>query len=374
VPSPTAEDHVEGLRRALALANGFGITSLQEANADAAVLAAYEALAARDELTARVVVAQQVDPKRGVEQLTTLAGRRDAIQDARLRATSIKLFADGVIEGRTAALLEPYVGTSTRGEPTYDEGRLVAFVREAERLRFDVHVHAIGDRAIRMALDAFEATRGGAQRHVIAHLQLIDPADIGRFAELGVVASFQPLWAYPDAYITDLTVPVLGPDRSRWLYPIGSVFATGATVVAGSDWSVSSMNPFDGIEVAITRRAPAAAMGPPWIPEEVARLHDMLVAYTIAGAYLGRAEDTTGSLERGKRADVIVLDRDLFAIPVTEIHAAKVELTLIDGVAVHGSIDACESDVGLPAFGAHDTQTSAARRRESVGSVGLRMR
>jgi hypothetical protein len=209
---------------------------------------------------------------------------------------------------------------------------------------------------------------------VIAHVQLVHPDDIGRFARLGVAANFQPLWAYPDKYITDLTIPVLGAERSRRLYPIGSVLATGATVVAGSDWSVSSMNPLDGIEVAITRRDPDAATGPPWIPEEIAGLHEMLVAYTIAGAYLGRQEHTAGSLAPGKRADVIVLDRDLFAIPVTEINAAKVELTLLDGAPVHGSLDGCESDGAQPAFGADDTQTSAARRRRAHGSVGFRMR
>jgi predicted amidohydrolase YtcJ len=373
MPKLDAEDHVEGLRRGLALANSFGITSFQEANGDAPVLAAYATLAARGELTARVVVAQHVDPKRGPEQLATLAERRDAIHHARLRATSIKLFADGVIEGRTAALLEPYLGTTSRGEPTYDEDRLLAFVREAERLQFDVHVHAIGDRAIRMALDAFEAAGSRARRHVIAHLQLVDPQDIARFAALGVIANFQPLWAYPDDYITELTIPVLGPERSRWLYPIRSVLDTGATVVAGSDWSVSSMNPLDAIEVAITRRAPGAAKGPPWIAEETVGLHEMLVAYTIAGAYLGRQEHATGSLVTGKRADVVVLDRDLFAIPTTQLHATRVELTLLDGAVVHGSIDRCESDVRQPAFGAHDTQHSAARRR-NLGPHGLRLR
>jgi hypothetical protein len=323
------------------------------------------------------VVAQHVDPERGVEQLAELAHRRDAIDHPRLRATSIKLFLDGVIEGRTAALLEPYLGSASRGEPTYDAERLRAFVREAERLGFDVHMHAIGDRAIRMGLDAVEeanaAARGRSPRHVIAHLQLIDPQDLGRFATLDVTASFQPLWAYADTYITDLTLPVLGPERSRWLYPIASVLATGARVVAGSDWSVSSMNPLDAIEVATTRRDPDAATGPPWIREEVAGLHEMLVAYTIAGAYLGRQEDTTGSLAPGKAADVVVLDRDLFAIAATEINEARVDLTLLDGIAVHGSFDACESGGAQPAFGPHDTQTSAARRRRAVGPVGFRM-
>lgn len=342
LPPPTDDDHVAGLERGLAMARGFGITSLQEANADARVLAAYETLAARDALTARVVVAQHVDPERGPEQLAELAKRRDAIEHPRLRASSIKLFADGVIEGGTAALLQPYVGRDDAGTPVWTEDELHAMVQQAERLGFDVHVHAIGDRAIRMTLDAFEAAIAADpdhdRRHTIAHLELVDPADIPRFAALGVQPNFQPLWAYADPYITDLTVPVLGPERSRWLYPIRTMLDSGAHLVAGSDWSVSSMNPLRGIEVAVTRRKPGAAPGPAFIPEEAVGLPAMLAAYTRAGAFLNRLEHVTGSLEVGKRADLVVLDRDLMAVPEHEIHAVEVAATLLDGEVIHGAL------------------------------------
>jgi predicted amidohydrolase YtcJ len=149
-----------------------------------------------------------------------------------------------------------------------------------------------------------------------------------------VVANFQPLWAYADTYITDLTEPQLGPERSRWLYPIKSLKDSGAVLAAGSDWSVSSMNPLDAVQVAVTRRDLTAAAGPSWIPEERVDLDTMLAAYTRGGAYVQHEESLTGSLEVGKRADVIVLEKNLFEVPETEIHRVKVLLTLLDGKEV----------------------------------------
>ncbi|MGE0442036.1 MAG: amidohydrolase, partial [Gemmatimonadales bacterium] len=201
--------------------------------------------------------------------------------------------------------------------------------------------HAIGDRGIRMSLDALATARrtngDHGARPIIAHIQLFDPADISRFKELGVAASFQPLWAYADTYITDLTEPVLGPERSRWLYPIQSMVKTGAMVVGGSDWTVSSLNPLDAIHVGVTRRSATDSAGPAWIPEEVTDLTAMLKAYTINAAYAGGEERLAGSLEAGKAADLIVLDRDLYRIPATEIHRARVLLTLLDGKSVYRS-------------------------------------
>jgi predicted amidohydrolase YtcJ len=150
-----------------------------------------------------------------------------------------------------------------------------------------------------------------------------------------VYANFQPLWAYADTYLTDLTEPFLGPGRSRWLYPIGSVVASGATVVFGSDWSVSSMNPLLGIEVGVTRRDPDGTPGPAWIPEERVDLATMLAGYTSRAAWVSFLERETGTLEVGKAADLVVLARDLFAIPAEEIGETRVLLTVFDGRIVH---------------------------------------
>ncbi len=336
IPRQDEAERRSGLRRALAMTAGFGITTLDDARGDAADLATYRAAEEAGELTARVVVSLLLDPAKGDGEVDRLAALRDRFRTARLSAPAVKIFADGVIESGTAALLAPYLGRGDdRGELRLTPERFAALATLADRRGFQIHVHAIGDRAIRVALDALEAAQkaNGRRdaRHHIAHLELVDPADVPRFARLGVLANFQPLWAYRDSYISDLTEPVLGPQRSRWLYPLASVARAGGVLVAGSDWPVSSMNPLEAIQVAMTRREPTAAAGPAWIPAERMELADMLAAYTIRGAYLNFEEATTGSLEVGKSADLVVVDRNLFRIPPEQIHAAKVLLTLLEG-------------------------------------------
>jgi predicted amidohydrolase YtcJ len=259
VPPPSAELQREGLRLGVAEAHRFGITGLVEAKARADTLAAYAALDAAGELDLHVTAALYVDEELGREQLAEIVRLRDTSWGPHVRADAAKLFVDGVLEAQTGALLAPYVGRGEdRGELVWSEERLREFAIELDRAGFQLHLHAIGDRAIRVTFDALEAVAAANgprdRRPALAHIQLFDPADIGRFRRLGAVASFQPLWAYEDSYIRDLTVPFLGPERSRWLYPIGSVARTGAILAGGSDWSVSSMNPLLGIEVAITRR------------------------------------------------------------------------------------------------------------------------
>ena len=339
-PELTQEDYVQGARAGLAMANRFGITSLQEASAHEKILAAFAELERRNELTARVLAAQYVDPQQDTVQIATLVERRAKYHSTHLRATAVKIFADGVIEGHTAALLEPYVDRPhDRGIPNWTPEQLARVATALDKAGFQIHTHAIGDFAIRMTLDALETAQrlNGKRdaRHHIAHVQLFDPVDIPRFKQLDVIANFQPLWAFADWYITDLTEPVLGPSRSRWLYPIASVAQTGATLAAGSDWSVSSMNPLDAMQVAITRRGLEDTTGAAWIAEEIVDLPTMLAAYTINGAFVNHQEQNTGSLEVGKAADVIVLDCNLFEIPPHEIHRAKVLLTLLEGREVY---------------------------------------
>jgi predicted amidohydrolase YtcJ len=339
LPPLGPEDYVEGLKRALRMANGFGITSLIEASASERTLEAYAALARSGELTARVRVSLTVDASKDEGQVEELVQLRTRYAAQGVRADAAKIFADGVIESGTAALLEPYVDFGHSGELNFPPEVLDRIVTRLDKEGFQIHVHAIGDRAIRASLDAFEKARSanGARdsRHHISHIELFHPDDIPRFRSLGVVANFQPLWAFADTYITDLTEPQLGPERSRWLYPIKSLAESGAVLAAGSDWSVSSMNPLDGIQVAVTRRDLTAPPGPSWIPEERVDLDTILAAYTRGGAYLQHEEALTGSLEVGKRADLIVLEKNLFDVPETEIHRVKVLLTLLDGKEVY---------------------------------------
>ncbi len=340
IPPHTDAEYLAGLRRGLAMAARFGITALQEASADERILRAYAAAERRGELTARVIVSLTTDPAQGTAQVARLAALRTRYAGRLVRPVAAKIFEDGVIEGQTAALLAPY-----DDRPGYRGGLIVppplldSLVHSLDSAGFKVHAHAIGDRAIRVTLDAFARQFGwdsaAGPRHIMAHIQLFDPADIPRLAEYGVVASFQPLWAYADSYIRELTEPRLGTVRSRWLYPIRSVVATGAVVAAGSDWPVSSMDPLAAMQVAVTRRAPEDSTGDAWIPEERVGLPTILRAYTMGGARADDQEDSTGSVTVGKWADLVVLDRNLFEIPAHRIHEARVLLTLLAGREVY---------------------------------------
>ncbi len=342
LPPYTLEQRKAGLVRAIRMANEFGITTLHDASAGPDMLEAYAALDQEGALTARVFVAQYVDPEKGQTQVDSLVAWRDRFKGTNYyRPSAAKFFADGVIESGTAALLAPYLGGTNTGVANFRQGQLDSLMIGIDRAGIQIHVHAIGDRGIRMALDGIEATRraNGPRdaRPIISHIQLFDPADIPRFKALGVIASFQPLWAYADQYITDLTEPVLGPERSRWLYPIASLVKSGAVVVGGSDWSVSSLNPLEAIQVAITRRGPTDSAGPAWIPDELVDLTTMLRAYTANAAFAAGQEREAGTLEVGRVADLIVLDRDLYSVPPTEVGKTKVLLTLLDGKSVHRS-------------------------------------
>lgn len=339
MPPYTHDDYVAGLRRGLELARRFGITSVQEASATEQHLKAFAELDRLGELTVRAVLAMRYDPAKSAAQIPQFVEWRTRYQGRRMRATTVKIFADGVIESQTAALLRPYLGTNQRGWLNIEPEAFNPLAAELDRLGFQIHIHAIGDWAVQASFDALEfaQARNGKRdsRHHLAHIQLFDPSDIDRFRRLGVVANFQPLWAQADAYIVDMTLPVLGPERSRWLYPLRSVVQTGAVVVGGSDWSVSSMNPLEAMQVAVTRRGLGEEAGSAWLPEETVDLPTMLAAYTINGAYVNFQERETGSLEVGKAADLIVLDRNLFAISPLELHRAKVLLTLLEGQEVY---------------------------------------
>jgi hypothetical protein len=347
----------EGLRSAARTLNGFGITAIQDAmvrldGADAYTgFGAYHTLDDADELPLRVVAAMYWDPEAEIDaQVARFEAARTAHTRGRVRATSIKIFQDGVLETGTAALLEPYLDAAPgfRGELLNAQPRLDEAATRLDALGFQLHFHAIGDAAIRSCLDAVEAARraNGSRdaRHHVSHLELLDPADIPRFRSLGVVANFQPLWAYADAYITDLTLPRIGAARGRWLYPMGSFRAAGVPIAFGSDWSVSSPNPLLGIETAVTRQSAvggavvAGGVGEPFLPQERLTLADAIAAYTIAPAFVNFLERDTGSIEVGKLADLVVLDRNLFAIPAADISEVRVVATLLEGKLVHGAL------------------------------------
>lgn len=341
IPDPTPAQYQEGMRRALPIMHAAGITAAQEASGNRALLETYRELDRRGELTVRMVVAMRADPGRGLEQVDSFVAWRTEFTSPRVWPTAVKIFEDGVIEARTAAMLAPYLDRpGDAGQPNWPAERLDSLVAALVEADFSVHVHAIGDRAVRLTLDAFErAEQGrerGARRHQIAHLEVIDSADVPRFAALGVIANFQALWGFPDAYITDLTWPALGPERNRWLYPIGAVVRAGGPLAFGSDWNVSSLVPLEAIQVAITRRDPADSVGPPLLPEQAVDLPTALRAYTLGSARALGLDQETGSITVGKAADLVVLGENLEQVSPFRLGRVPVLLTLVDGQAVHG--------------------------------------
>ena len=262
---------------------------------------------------------------------------------------AVKLFIDGVLEGETAALVSPYLGEKGgRGDLTYTQSELNSIVIDLSERGMQVYTHAVGDGGVRSILDAFEAAQRAVGksdlRHQISHLQLIHPDDYSRFSELGVVANFQALWALPDEWIMNLNLPVVGMERVQRMYPLASLSKAGATIVGGSDWNVSSLNPLEAIEVGLLRQdwtqndrlvGDTTSQIDTLNPDERVDLNTMLRAYTADAAWAMQQDKITGSLMPGKRADLIVLSKDLFAIPPQQVSTVFVEQTYMDGNLVY---------------------------------------
>ncbi len=345
IPPTTLEDRIRGLEYSIKMLNGYGITSIQDAIVNQEGLEAYAAVERKGDLHLRVVASLWWDRERDEDQIPGLIALREQYDTGGLiRPTTVKIMQDGVMENYTAAMLEPYlVPSGTRGIPMVDPETLKSVVSLLDAEGFQVHFHSIGDAAVRQALDAVEQAitdngRSG-NRHHISHLQMIDPADIPRFRELDVVANFQPLWAYADDYVTELTIPFIGEERARWMYPIQSVLDAGGMVAFGSDWSVSTANPFPQIETAVTRKSAVDESIPVFIPEERIDLQTAIAAFTINAAFVNKHERDTGSIEVGKLADLVVVDQNLFDIKPSEISETKALLTLLGGEAVHGNLE-----------------------------------
>jgi predicted amidohydrolase YtcJ len=350
LPAISADEFDAAFDRAQALLHALGITGWQDALVGAGLggpdnFDAYLRAAESGRLTARVRGAQWWDRDRGGEQIEGFADRRKAGRAAgngRFDPGSVKIMQDGIIENRTAALNSPYVepcgcgGRSTSGLSFVDPGKLGGYVTELDRLGFQVHFHALGDRAVREALDAVEAALGAngqlGNRHHLAHLQVVHPRDVGRFAVLGATANIQPLWACHEPQMDELAIPLLGPARARWQYPFRSLLASGAALAAGSDWPVSSPDPIQGMHVAVNR-VPPGGLGEPLTPGERLTLAEALTAYTAGSARVNHA-DRTGRVAAGMLADLVVLDRDPFGGPPEEIHAARVAATFVGGQPV----------------------------------------
>ena len=341
-PPPTQDELEQAFRNAQAELHALGITAWQDAVVTAATLPAYLAVAERGEVTMHVEGNLLWDRTRGDEQIEDLLALRERGNLGRVCIRGAKIFVDGVLENFTGALLEPYVGTDNRGMAMHDAEELVRMVTLLDSHGFQVHMHTIGDRAVRDALDAVEAAQSANgrrdARHHLAHIQLVHPDDHPRFGELDVVANAQPYWAAASRYVNELTLPFIGPERARYHYPFGSLHRAGARLAFGSDWTVSTADPLAQIEVAVTRVEHPNRDTEPLLPEEALDLDTAVAAFTRGSAHVNFLEDETGTIEPGKLADLVVLDRDIFDPGAGPIGDARVVLTLVEGEAVHDAL------------------------------------
>lgn len=358
IPRPGPAQLRAALLRAQHLLHSYGITAWQDAIVGDAlgqpdVLSSYVDAAGDGSLTARVRGALWWRRDAGVEQIEELIERRrraDGLE--RFQATSVKIMVDGICENHTAALGSPYLdgcGASgcRHGDPDHeldtsgltfvDSQALPGYVTALDAAGFQVHFHALGDRAVRLALDAVAAARAAngpsGLRHHLAHLQVVDPVDVPRFAELEAGANIQAYWAAHEPQMDELNIPILGPDRSTWQYPFAAIHRAGGRLVAGSDWPVSTVDPWPAVHVAVNRVLPGED-APVFLPDQRLDLATAVSAYTAGSAWANGLDDT-GEIRVGAAADLAVLDRDPFAAPTSEIAETRVSQTFVGGSRVY---------------------------------------
>ena len=340
MPPPDEAVRVAALDTAADYLLARGVTWVQDAWVEPGDVATY--VSAAGALRMRFNLALYADPRYFDSQVQDYAESRRRVQAAKsplLTANTVKFFADGVVENETGALLQPYCsGLHSHGQRNWEGDSLSQAAARVDELGLQIHIHAIGDAAVRQALDAIEhvVRRNGERdrRPVIAHVQLADDADIGRFAELGVIPNMQPLWAQMDSLMTVLTIPRLGAKRSDRQYRMASLMDSGAPLALGSDWPVSSGAPLDGIAVGVSRLTADGEPEGGWTPHERLPIERALSAYTAGVAYQAFGERERGRLETGYRADMVWLAADPRVTPALEIPSIEVRGTYLDGRAV----------------------------------------
>jgi predicted amidohydrolase YtcJ len=348
VPPPSAAELQDSIRYVVKHFNSLGITNWHDAgvafddDGSSEMVEAYRAVREKGALTTHVVIDLKWRNDRGLDQIPGILRAAERAQAYGINARSVKYYLDGVIPQHTAAMIEPYEGRTDRGQTSIPAKTLNAAITALDAKGFQAHIHAIGDGAVRAGLDAFAAAkrRNGRKdnRHMISHMNVIDPADQPRFGRLDAYAAFQPYWAsnYDDM---DLQKAAVGSRRAAFIYPAANIVKAGGKLAYGADWPVDSANPLDGIQVALTRTNPGKPESGPLVPDQAVTLGQAIAAYTINVAEVNHLDTRTGSIRPGKQADLIVLDRNIFDVPVTDISRTKVVLTLFAGKPVFGEID-----------------------------------
>ena len=341
LPTETPELRLNGLLYAQNLASSFGITSMIDAAVNEPYLISFKDLAQKGELNLRMTACIEYGRQHYVQVYSGFEDvykRRSEFEHPRINTNCVKIFIDGVLEGQTGAILEPYLDSGSYGQLYFSQDELNNAIARFDANGTQVMTHAIGDRAVRSVLDAYQhaiETNGMKNnKHHISHLQLIHEEDIPRFSELKISANFQAAWALPDEWITEINIPELGVERVNRMYPIRSIHDAGGTIVGGSDWAVTTMNPLIAIETAVTRQDPSNRVEGTLNEKERMDLTEMLKAYTINAAEVMRQGHLTGSIEVGKFADLIVLEKNLYKIPLKEIGEVRVIETVLEGNTV----------------------------------------
>lgn len=349
IPAPSHATIIEALRRGMQEANRVGLTRIISPDGvsirtgDFDILDIYDELRRSGQLTVRTDIARRIQPPvLRAEDVQKIEDARRRYHDDWISAGKAKFFVDGVIETRTAAMLAPYANDpSNSGQLLWDPDKYKQAVVELEQHGIQIFSHAIGDRAIRLALDAYENSQNVNHsfdtRPRIEHIEDIAAADIPRFGKLHVTASFQPLHAYPDDDVLKLWSGNLGPERAKRGWVWHDIESTGGVLAFGSDWPIVTMNPWLGVQTALTRQTTEGEPAGGWLPNERLTLEYAIKGYTLNAAFAGHREKTEGSIEPGKVADLIILSQDLFKIDPHQVAKTEVLLTMVGGKVVYQS-------------------------------------
>jgi predicted amidohydrolase YtcJ len=341
VPKPTRAEKLAALRTGLRWANKNGLTRVHSAGGDFEEFALYDELRRNGDLTLRMYIAYFLNPPElRPKDLAVIEDARKKYTGDWLSGGVVKMMIDGVVESHTAAMLEPYSDDpSTKGKLFWDPDKYTAAVAELDKRGLQLFTHAIGDYAVRTALDAYEnaetVNHTEDRRPRIEHIETITAADIPRFGKLGVIASMQPLHAYPDEDTLRVWAGNNGPDRASRAWVWNSIAKSGGHLAFGSDWNVVTLNPWEGLQESVTRQTTEGTPAGGWLPQERITLRQAVEAYTLGAAYAGRREKTEGSIEPGKLADFVVVSQDIFEIDPQAIAKTKVVKTIVGGRVVY---------------------------------------
>ncbi len=340
IPKPTPEEELDRLTKAIHYAGSLGLTRLISAGADAERVELFDRIRQKGDLILRFTMARFVSAPLAPDMINILGENRKKYSDDWIDLSTAKFLLDGVIEAHTAAMLEPYANDpANRGQLYFDSERYKEGVARLDRLSFTISTHAIGDRAIRLALDAYEAANKANghtdARDRVEHIEDPSAQDIPRFGKLGVIAGMQPLHATPDDNTLTVWSGNVGPERAQRAFPWHDILAGGAILCFGSDWPVVTLNPWPGLQILLTRQTMEGTPEGGWLPDERLTLEQAIQGYTMNGAFAARREKTEGSIEAGKLADVIIISQDLFRIPPDQIGKTKVLMTMVGGKIVY---------------------------------------